>query len=205
MNRSTTLAFAILPALALAYAMPATAQDSNGAQASPEAQGPADNPDEKVNQLIVFGEDPCPVSDGNAITVCARKPESERYRIPEPLRTDDSPKNVAWTEKVKNYETVGNFGTLSCSPSGYGGWAGCTQALIDAAYAEKKNGSDVRFSELIAKERAKRLSTIDEQAAEEQARVEELEKEYAARQKADGGQADAGTAGDDDVGDSGGN
>ena len=199
MTRFTTLAFAILPALALAGAMPAAAQDSK------EAQGPADNPNEKVNQLIVFGDDPCPQSEGSEITVCARKPESERFRIPENLREDDSPANIAWTQKVKSYETVGKFGTLSCSPSGYGGWAGCTQALIDAAYQEKKGAPSVRFSELIAQEREKRLSNIDEQAAEEQARVEELEKEYDAKQKANGGQADAGTAGDDDTGDSGGN
>ena len=192
MTRPTTLAFAILPLLALGTAMPASAQ---------EAQGPADNPNEKVNQLIVFGDDPCPQSEGSEITVCARKPESERFRIPENLRTSDSPENIAWTQKVKSYETVGNFGTLSCSPSGYGGWAGCTQALINAAYEEKKTSSDVRFGELIAEERAKRLSNIDEEAAEEQARVEQLEKEYDARQKANGGQPDAGTAGDDDTGD----
>jgi hypothetical protein len=192
MNRLTMLAFAIVPALTLAAAMPAAAQ---------EKEGPADNPSEKVNQLIVYGDDECPKSEGNEITVCARKPESERYRIPENLRTDSSPENTAWTQKVESYETVGNFGTLSCSPSGYGGWSGCTQALIKAAYQEKKTNENVRFSELIAKERAKRLSKIDEEAAEEQARVEELEKEYDAKQKADGGKPDAGTAGDDATGD----
>ena len=38
---------------------------------------------EKVNQLIVYGDDPCPQSSADQITVCARKGESERYRIPE--------------------------------------------------------------------------------------------------------------------------
>lgn len=190
MHRSTMPILAMIPALALAAATPAFAQ---------EAQGPADNPSEKVNQLIVYGDDPCPESAGGEITVCARKPESERFRIPENLRTDDSPDTVAWTQKVKNYETVGSFGTLSCSPSGYGGWSGCTQALIDAAYQEKKTGSDVRFSELIAQERAKRLSTIDQDAAAEQSRVEEIEKQYADKQAADAGKKDAGQAGDDDT------
>ena len=29
--------------------------------------------DEKVNQLIIYGKDPCPASSGNEITVCARQ------------------------------------------------------------------------------------------------------------------------------------
>ena len=35
-----------------------------------------DAPGEKVNQLIIYGDDPCPPSQGGEITVCARKPES---------------------------------------------------------------------------------------------------------------------------------
>ena len=179
MNRLTKFAFAALPALSLAVAMPAAAQDE---------QGPADSI-EKVNQLIIYGEDECPKSAGNEIVVCARKPENERFRIPENLRTNDSPSNEAWSQRVESYEYVGDYGTMSCSPSGYGGWSGCTKQLIDAAYAEKKNGSDVRFSELIQAERDKRLATIDQQAAEEQARVEQLEKEYEAKKAGDAGQA----------------
>ncbi|MPS67493.1 hypothetical protein ACLIMP_02935 [Novosphingobium aerophilum] len=148
-------------------ALPAAAQeDSLGAG------------DEKVNQLIIYGDDPCPASASGEITVCARKAEAERYRIPEPLRGIDSPKSDAWTNKVQAYETVGAFGNMSCSPVGAGGASGCTQKLIDRAYAEKKNGSDVKFSELIQAEREKRLSTIDADAAEQQKRVEEAEKAY---------------------------
>lgn len=152
-----------------AFAAPAFAQDDSGG--------------EKVNQLIVYGEDPCPASDSGEITVCARKPEAERYRIPEPLRGVDSPRAEAWTNRVEAYETVGAFGTLSCSPVGPGGSLGCTQKLIDQAYAEKKNGTDVRMGELIAAERQKRLATIDATAAAEQARVEEAEKAYFEQQK----------------------
>jgi hypothetical protein len=149
-------------------AMPAAAQDEEG---------------ERVNQVIVYGDDPCPPSTDNEITVCARKPEEERYRIPAPLRGVDSPQSEAWTNRVEAYETVGAFGTLSCSPVGPGGSLGCTQQLIDRAYAEKENATDVRFSELIAAERAKRLSRIDEQAAEQQARVEAAEKAYLEQQQ----------------------
>ena len=46
----------------------------------------------------------------------------------------------------------------------------------------------MRFGELIAEERAKRLSTIDAEAAETQKRVEEIEKqmEDRARKEAEG-------------------
>jgi hypothetical protein len=143
------------------------------------AQDDPSSPDgEKVNQLIIYGEDPCPASNEGEITVCARKPEAERYRIPEPLRGVDRPTAQTWSNKVEAYETVGAFGTLSCTPAGAGGWQGCTQKLIDRAYAEKKNGTDVKMSELIAAERTRRLSTIDQQAAADQKRVEEAEKAY---------------------------
>jgi len=66
----------------------------------------------------------------------------------------------------------------SCSPAGASGFTGCTQQLINAAYADKREGADVRFSELIAAARAERLATIDADAAAEQARVESIEKEY---------------------------
>jgi hypothetical protein len=171
-----TLAIA---AILVAGATPALAQDD----AAADIVGDAGN--EKVNQVIVYGDDPCPPSTGDEITVCARKEESERYRIPQILRQSDDPANVSWTERVESYETVGNFGTMSCSPSGAGGWTGCTQKLIDAAYAEKEGSSDVRFSELIQQEREKRLSTIDEEAAAEQERVEMLEREYEARLEAE--------------------
>lgn len=147
--------------------------------------------DEKVNQLIVYGDDPCPSSEAGEITVCARKPEEERYRIPEPLRGIDSPQSEAWVNKVMAYETVGKTGIQSCSPVGPAGATGCTQRLIDQAYAEKENASDVRFGELIDKERQKRLATIDAEAAEQQARVEEAEKAYFEQQQRQQAKADA--------------
>jgi len=162
-----TLRLLALPLLAASAALgaPAAAQDE----------------DEKVNMIIVYGDDACPVSTADEITVCARKDESERYRIPESLRLSDDPANIAWTERVERYEAIGAFGALSCSPTGAGGFTGCTQALIDAAYGEKREGSDVRFGQLIAEARAARLSTIDEAAAAEQARVEAIEKDYMER------------------------
>lgn len=167
MKRSA-LAVIVLAAAALP-SVPAAAQDAGG---------------EKVNQLIVYGDDPCPPSTGGEITVCARKDEAERYRIPQILRETASPQNDAWNNKVLAYETVGATGTLSCSPVGAGGSLGCTTKLIDAAFAEKRGGDDVKMGQLIAAEREKRLSTIDSEAAETQARVEQLERDFEAREKA---------------------
>ena len=53
--------------------------------------------------------------------------------------------------------------------------------MIERAYAERAQSSDVRFGELIAEERADRLSTIDADAAATQSRVEELERAYMER------------------------
>lgn len=143
-----------------------------------------DVPEPKVNQLIVYGDDKCPESTGDTITVCARKDEAERFRIPKNLRQSTSPQNEAWNNKVLAYERVGRTGTLNCSPVGPGGWTGCAQRLIDRAYAEKEGSEDVRFGELIQAEREKRLSTIDAEATETQRRVEQLENEVEARQRA---------------------
>ncbi|MBH0111494.1 hypothetical protein I5E68_00830 [Novosphingobium sp. YJ-S2-02] len=183
MTASATLA-ALLAGACLASA-PAAAQD---------------DPGDKVNQVIVYGDDPCPASNGDEITVCARKPEGERYRIPAPLRGVDSPTAQSWSNKVDAYETVGAFGTLSCSPVGAGGSQGCTQQLLDKAAAERANGTDVKMSELIAEERAKRLSTIDSEAAEQQRRVEEAEEAYFAQQRRQQAERDAAEKGDDTTG-----
>lgn len=161
------IAIALIP-LALALPQAALAQEAG----------------EKVNQLIVYGDDPCPASKDGEITVCARKDEGERFRIPAPLReSGDLQKNEAWNNKVLAYETVGAFGTRSCSPVGPGGSLGCTEKLINNAFAEKRESSDVRFSDLIQAEREKRLATIDQEAAATQGRVEQAEKEYEARQR----------------------
>ncbi|HYD24633.1 MAG TPA: hypothetical protein VEB68_07530, partial [Croceibacterium sp.] len=127
---------------------------------APAPAAAQDDAGDRVNTVIIYGEDECPSSAGGEIVVCARLDESERYRIPEALRQSDDPANEAWTSRVKSFETVGDFGPLSCSPVGLGGELGCTAQMIEQAYAEKRQGSDVRFSQLIAAARADRLATI---------------------------------------------
>ncbi|MBO9517939.1 MAG: hypothetical protein J7493_07710 [Porphyrobacter sp.] len=163
----------LLPLAAVAASIavlpvPAAAQDQAG---------------DKVNSVIIYGDDECPPSVDGEIVVCARMDESERYRIPKPLRESNSPANQAWAQRVRSYETVGAFGPMSCSPVGGGGQTGCTAQFIEAAYAAKRTGSDVRFSQLIAEQRDERLATIDAEAADTQARVEQVEKEYMERQQ----------------------
>lgn len=161
---------ALLAAPAALIAAPAAAQDGEG---------------EKVNMVILYGDDRCPESTEELINVCAVLPENERYRIPPTLRFDDSVENTAWARRVERYEMIGNFGTLSCSPTGAGGITGCTEQMINAAYADKAEGSAVRFSQLIEAARAERLSTIDADAAMEQERVEQIERQYMERLEAE--------------------
>jgi hypothetical protein len=149
-----------LPAAMTFFALPAQAQDAG----------------ERVNQLVVYGDDPCPSSSDGEIVVCARKDEGERYRIPESLRGDpDAAVNQAWTERVRAYEYVGKSGTMSCSPVGAGGFTGCTQNLINQAYAEKAQGDGVNWAKLIEDERQKRLDRIDAESEAVEARVLEIE------------------------------
>lgn len=163
------MALAALPLAA--FAAPASAQD--------DAPAPAR---ERVNMVIAYSEDECPeASVEGEIVVCEILVEAERYRIPSNLRTSDSPQNVSPARTVEKIRYVGAFGAMSCSPAGAGGFTGCTQQFIDAAYKDRSEGENIRFAQLIEEERQARLSTIDDDAAAEQRRVEELERAYLER------------------------
>lgn len=128
-------------------------------------------PDEaKVSQLVVYGDDPCPASTDDTIVVCARKPESERYRIPENLRSDpNDPRNESWANKATALQYVGRSGIGSCSTTGPGGATGCFEDIVRAARAERATRDSVNWNRLIEEARQERLSRIDAQAeAEEQ-------------------------------------
>ena len=169
----TGFAKTLFVSTALLLSAPAMAQDV-----------PASEPgDEKINQLIIYGDDKCPESTGDEIVVCARMDEADRYRIPSSLRADpNDPRNQAMSERIKSYEYVAASGTMSCSPSGAGGFTGCGLKEIDRAYAEKAQDPGLTFGRLIAAERAKRMAGIDAEAAEVEARVTEFEKGRAERE-----------------------
>lgn len=155
-----------------AAALPAAAQEA-----------PADV--DKINQVIVYGDDRCEQSSPDEIVVCNRLPESERYRVPPMLRGNPlDVRNEAWANKVVALERVGRFGTDSCSPTGLGGFTGCTRALVEGARAEKKAADKTDWQAMIADERAKRLAGIDAASDEVEAAVVAEEKALAERQKA---------------------
>lgn len=151
-------------AAAAALASPAAAQDAAG---------------DRVNMVIAYDESECPepTVEGE-IVVCEILVEADRYRIPSNLRQSDAPENTSFARRVESIRYIGDFGTLSCDPAGAGGFTGCTEQMIDAAYADRAEGENIRFSQLIEDARQDRLSTIDEDAAAEQLRVEQIEREY---------------------------
>lgn len=109
---------------------------AGGALFAPAAPALAQN--SRVSEIIVYGTDPCPRSTDDEVVVCARKPESERYRIPERLREGGSRQaRQAWAARARSFETVGASGTNSCSAVGPGGFTGCLQQIIKKAREER--------------------------------------------------------------------
>jgi hypothetical protein len=147
-------------------ASPAAAQDRGG---------------DRINMVIAYSEDECPEATGDEIVICEILVEAERYRIPSNLRYSDAPENVSWSRRVDKIRYVGEFGTMSCSPAGAGGFTGCTQQFIDAWAQDRSEAEQVRFGQLIDRARQERLSEIDESAAAEQERIEMIEREYMQR------------------------
>lgn len=92
----------------------------------------------RISEIIVYGTDPCPRSTDDEVVVCARKPEAERYRIPEKLRSGGSLQSKqSWANRAVALETYGKTGINSCSPVGPGGFTGCSQQLIGQAFKER--------------------------------------------------------------------
>src|SRR5437588_9132760 len=87
-----------------------------------------------IAEIIVYGNDPCPRSTEDQVVVCARRPEGERYRIPEKYRPSGSRQETeAWARKSRVLETVGSTGINSCSPVGPAGFTGCLTQVIREA------------------------------------------------------------------------
>ncbi|MBB6124169.1 hypothetical protein FHS92_001898 [Sphingobium subterraneum] len=97
-------------------------------------------PPQRIAALVVYGDDPCPKSEGDEIVVCARKPESERYRIPKPLRDKPAPSGgPGWAGQVALMEDAGRaVQPGSCSVNGSYGFTGCTAAMLRQWFAEKR-------------------------------------------------------------------
>ena len=66
---------ALAAGLMLSTAAPALAQQDSAPTAATSTGS------EKVNLVIVYGDDACPQSQGDGIVVCARKGEEERLSL----------------------------------------------------------------------------------------------------------------------------
>lgn len=114
------------------------------ATAEPTASAPEQLPDgsQRWSFLVTYGDDDCPPAQGDEIVVCARLPESERYRIPAPLR--ERPRaapamGASWSAQVESYENVARLSRPdSCSAVGSYGYSGCTAAALRQWFAERQ-------------------------------------------------------------------
>ena len=96
-----------------------------------------------VAEIIVYGNDPCPRSTEDQVVVCARRPEGERYRIPEKYRPSGSRQETeAWARKSRVLETVGSTGINSCSPVGPAGYTGCLTQVIREAREQRQQSNE---------------------------------------------------------------
>lgn len=90
------------------------------------------NTNEQV--LVIFGNDSCPRD-----TICVRRSESERFRIPQELRrVEPSGQSNSWAARARSMEYAGASGTNSCTPVGAGGWTGCYQQMLRQAREERR-------------------------------------------------------------------
>ncbi len=117
----------ILLAFAFAAASPALAQRDE------------DEPPERQASLVVYGDDPCPPATGDEVVICARRPEDDRYRIPEALRRSSDPPELGGISRVEALEeSQRDTRPGSCSVVGSFGHTGCTQEMIRQWYADRR-------------------------------------------------------------------
>jgi hypothetical protein len=89
--------------------------------------------------LDVYGDDPCPSSNGQEIVVCKRHPRNDQFRIPQALRSSEPAPQALGGGALAAVQTTGGTGAQiqSCNAIGAGVNAGCLQKETDAWKAEK--------------------------------------------------------------------
>ena len=123
--------------------------------------------------MIVYGDDPCPPSTDEEITVCARLPDDDRFRIPPNLRNNpNDPASQAWAGRALELQYVGRTGTESCSTVGPGGFTGCLGRMINQARAERRGEGDVNWTRMVEEARREREARL-RAATEEEERTEQ--------------------------------
>jgi hypothetical protein len=139
-------------ALLLIAATPVMAQQTPAnpttAPPKPSILKPADLPSGDGTQprqrlVTVFGNEACPKPrSADEVVVCARLPESEVYRIPEPLRRAENRQSVLSQNRALLLgDGAGSAGNSigSCSAIGPGGFTGCDRKQIDAWAQDRTN------------------------------------------------------------------
>lgn len=125
MNTGQTLSLI----LCLAIAAPVSAQEKQ------KAEKP-----QRVTSVVVYGDDPCPEGKQGELVVCARKPESERYRVPQELRKKPpKPAERSWKDRTEIVdEATKPSRPNSCSAVGAQGQTGCTAEMLKQWQAERR-------------------------------------------------------------------
>ncbi len=122
---------ALITLLALSALAPHPAMAANS-EATPE----------RWSFLITYGEESCPVAEEGEIVVCAERPESERYRIPETVREKIEHPHTGAQSLTAATETMDGFARLSrinsCSVVGTGGFTGCQALALREWFAERR-------------------------------------------------------------------
>jgi hypothetical protein len=94
----------------------------------------AADPPQRIATMLVFGNDACPRSSADEVVICARQPESERYRIPKRFRGRqyNAARDGSWAGTARVLEYVSRQGLPdSCSPGGTYGQSGCFRKFLE--------------------------------------------------------------------------
>ena len=118
--------------LVLALGAPAAAMFALATPASAQSQ---------QLEVVVFGDDPCPRASEDEIVVCKRRPEAERYRIPQEYRStspDTDPARQSWAARVQYLDSQNATGIPQCTAVGPAATQGCLQKEIDESVARRE-------------------------------------------------------------------
>ncbi len=154
--RSLLIAFTgfLLGLLLAAMALPIAARAEPPAKAESAAKSDAQAKAETASadeartiSIIVYGNDPCPAGQNGEIIVCAREPETERYRIPKRFRGKKAQPAAgnAWANKVRTTEDVSREAAglpNTCSMVGTGGQTGCFAQFQTQARLQRQQQKD---------------------------------------------------------------
>jgi hypothetical protein len=131
-NFSTRAIFALLATGSLLIGSPAQSEEASAVPGGVE----------RWSVLLTFGDDDCPESTEGEIVVCARQPETERYRIPKAVREKEKEEEAqyasSWTAQFQNHEEEARLERPnSCSVVGTDGFTGCQAAILRDWFAER--------------------------------------------------------------------